>query len=86
MHKRGISETVSVVLLLVVIATASYFALSESSKRIIDNEKTVTDTLEIKGSQIQELLSVITINTTLGNTTLEILNYGTKNIVIDRVF
>jgi flagellin-like protein len=86
MRRRGISEVVSVVLLLAVIAAASYFALSESSKRTIDNERTVTDIIEIKGSQIQELLSVITVNTTPQNTTLEILNYGTKNIIIDRVF
>jgi flagellin-like protein len=86
MHRRGISEVVSVVLLLAVIATASYFALSGSSKRTIENERTVSDAIEIKGTQIQELLSVITVNTTLQNTTLEILNYGTKNIIIDKIF
>ncbi len=86
MRRRGISEAVSAVLLLAVIATVSYFALSGASKKTIDAERTVSDILEIKGSQIQELLSVISKNVSAENITLELLNYGHRNIIIEQVF
>jgi len=73
-------------MLLAVIATVSYFALSGASKKTIDAERTVTDVIELKGSQVQELLSVISKNASPGSITLELLNYGKKDITIERVF
>jgi hypothetical protein len=73
-------------MLLAVIATVSYFALSGSSKKTIDAERTVVDAIELKGSQVQELLSVISKNASPGSITLELLNYGKKDIVIEKVF
>jgi hypothetical protein len=86
MRRRAISEAVSAVLLLAVIATASYFALSSSTKTTLEDERTITETIRLKGSQVQELLSVISTNSLPDNVTVEILNYGTREIVIERVF
>jgi hypothetical protein len=86
MKRCGVSEAVSAVLLLAVIAAASYFALNWSAKNTIANEKSVTDAIELKGHQLQELVSVISAAASSGNTTVELLNYGTDDIVIDKVF
>lgn len=86
MQRRGISEAVSVVMLLAVIATASYFALNGSVKKITELESSVADSIKLKGAQVQELLSVISVERTLVGTSLELINYGPKEITIDRVF
>ncbi|MEM4391326.1 MAG: hypothetical protein QXG67_00875 [Candidatus Nitrosotenuis sp.] len=80
--RRGVSEAVAAVLLLVVIATASFFALSNSTKNIEDNSVSVSDALERKGEQALELVSVISRDVSPNKTTLELLNYGTRNIRI----
>jgi hypothetical protein len=85
MHRRGISEAVTAVLLLAVIATVSYFALGGSIKRTIDNERTITDAISLKGFQVQELISIISTKIT-DTTTLELINYGPNDIIIDKVF
>lgn len=73
-------------MLLAVIATVSYFALSGSSKKTIDAERTVADVIEVKGSQVQELLAVISKNASPNSITLELLNYGKRDIIVERVF
>jgi hypothetical protein len=85
MHRRGISEAVTAVLLLAVIATVSYFALGGSVKRTIDNERTITDAISLKGFQVQELISIISTKIT-DTTTFELINYGPNDIIIDKVF
>lgn len=82
MQRRGISEAVSVVLLLAVIATASYFALNGSTKKTTESERSVAETIALKGTQAQELLAVISKNTT-DEIAFEILNYGPKEIVVE---
>jgi hypothetical protein len=86
MRRRGISEAVSAILLLAVIATASYFALNGTTKRTIDEERTISDAIELKGSQIRELLSVISTNISASSISMEILNYGTSDIIVEQVF
>jgi hypothetical protein len=80
--RRGVSEAVAAVLLLVVIATASFFALSNSVKNTEDNSMSVSDALERKGEQALELVSVISKDVSQNKMTLELLNYGTRNIRI----
>lgn len=86
MQKRGISEAVSVMMLLAVIAIASYFALNGSSKTTIELERSVVDAIEQKGSQTQELVSIIFVEKNLDGISLELINYGQKKITIDKVF
>jgi hypothetical protein len=70
------------VLLLAVIAAASFFALSNSAKNTEENSMSVSDALERKGEQALELISVISKDVTQNKMTLELLNYGTRNIRI----
>jgi hypothetical protein len=77
---------VSAVLLLAVVAAVSYLALSGSTQRTVDTQRSVADLIEQKGSQVQELLSVISRDTSANKVTLEIMNYGIKSIIIDKVF
>lgn len=76
----------SAVLLLAVVAAVSYLALSGSTQRTVDTQRSVADLIEQKGSQVQELLSVISRDTSANKVTLEIMNYGIKSIIIDKVF
>jgi hypothetical protein len=83
--RRAISEVIAATLLIAVIASTSFLALNSTSKKIIENQNSVADTLEIKGGQIQELLSIIS-KKSVGNTiTAELLNYGLKDITITAV-
>ena len=83
--RRAISEVIAVILLIAVIATASFLALNGASKKTIEKQHSVADTLEFKGSQIQELLSIISKKSVGNTTTVELLNYGLKDITITEV-
>ena len=83
--RRAVSEVIAVILLIAVIATASFLALNGASKKTIEKQHSVEDMLESKSSQIQEMLSIIS-KKSIGNiTTVELLNYGLKNITITEV-
>ncbi|MFY9301236.1 MAG: hypothetical protein WAO91_08615 [Candidatus Nitrosotenuis sp.] len=86
MGKRGISEIVASILLIAVIATASFLAVTVSSKQIMESKTTVSEALHEKGVQIQELVSVITSKADSKKISLELLNYGMKEIIVDDVF
>lgn len=85
-NRRGVSEVIATILLMAVIATVSFLALNNSSKQTMENEKTVTEALYEKSTQIQELLSVIGHKTNSGKIQLELFNYGLKEIILDGVF
>lgn len=80
--RRAISEVVAATLLIAVIATASFLALNGASKKTIENQNSVADALEFKGSQIQELLSIISKKSAVNAITVELLNYGLKDIIV----
>jgi flagellin-like protein len=83
--RRAISEVIAVILLIAVIATASFLALNGASKKTIEKQHSVDDMLEFKSSQIQEMLSIIS-KKSIGNiTTVELLNYGLKDITVTEV-
>jgi flagellin-like protein len=83
--KRGISEVVASILLIAVISTASFLAVTASSKQILEKKTTVSEALHEKGTQIQELVSVITSKADSGKISFELLNYGIKEITVDDV-
>lgn len=83
--RRGVGEVVAVVLLMAVIATASVLALGAASRQTLDAERTVADAIHDKGSQIQELLSVLQQDTQSDKIRLEIFNYGLRDIVLEAV-
>ncbi len=85
MPRRGISEVVASILLVAVVAVASFLAVNTSTKQIAENEKTVEETLSEKGMQIQELLSVISSREVPSKIIIEMINYGIKDIVLDSV-
>ncbi|MBI5146739.1 MAG: hypothetical protein HZA84_05915 [Thaumarchaeota archaeon] len=83
--RRAISEVIAATLLIAVVATASFLALNGASKKTIETQHSVADALELRGNQIQELLSIIS-KKSVGNTiTIELLNYGLKDIIITAV-
>lgn len=83
--RRTIGEVIAATLLIAVVATASFLALNGASKKITESQYSVADALELKRMQIQELLSIIS-KKSVGNTiTVELLNYGLKDIVIAEV-
>ncbi|MGI0004297.1 MAG: hypothetical protein ACREAX_03265 [Candidatus Nitrosotenuis sp.] len=85
MSRRGISEIVASILLITVVATVSFLAVNVSTKQITENEKTITEALHEKSTQIQELMSVLSSKTNSNKIILEIINYGMKEITLDSV-
>ncbi|MGQ0771730.1 MAG: hypothetical protein ACT4NT_03035 [Nitrososphaerota archaeon] len=83
--RRATSEVVAAMLMFTVIATASFLAVSISSKQTLENEKTITEALHEKNTQIQELVSVISQKTQPNKIVLEMINYGLKEITIQKV-
>lgn len=83
--RRAIGEVIAVTLLIAVVATASFLALNGASKKTIEAQHSVADALELKRMQIQELLTIIS-KKSVGNTiTVELLNYGLKDIIITEI-
>jgi flagellin-like protein len=85
MCRRGISEVIASILLVATIAVASLLAATTSSKQITESEKTIEEELSNKAAQIQELLGVISAKTASDKISLEIINYGLKEIVLESV-
>lgn len=83
--RRAISEIVAVTIMLAVIATASFLALNNASKRINESQQSIHDALESKGSQVQEAISIISKESTSNVITVELLNYGLKDITVTEV-
>ena len=84
-RRRAISEVVAATLLIAVIAASSFLALNNASKKIIENQHSVYDALESKGSQIQEVISIISKKSVGNAITVELLNYGLKDITVTEV-
>lgn len=83
--RRAISEVIAATFLIAVVATASFLALNGASKKILDAQHSVEDALELKGRQIQELLSIISKKSVRDMITVELVNYGLKDIVIAEI-
>ena len=83
--RRAVSEVVAAIILLTVIAASSFLALNNTSKQIMENQRSVHDTLELKGSQILEAISIISKKSAGNAITVELLNYGLKDIMITEV-
>ncbi|HSA97535.1 MAG TPA: hypothetical protein VLF17_00450 [Candidatus Nitrosotenuis sp.] len=83
--RRAIGEVVSATILIAVIAASSFLALNNASKKIIENQYSIHDALESKSSQIQEVISIISKKSVGNAITVELLNYGLKDIVITEV-
>lgn len=86
MKRRGVSEVVSAVMLLAVMATVSFYALGNSVSNTAEHKLSISNTLEQKGKQNLELLAVITESISQDQITLELINYGTREFLIDAVF
>lgn len=83
--RRGVSEVVAATILLAVIAATSFLALNSVSKKITEGQNSVHDTLESKGRQIQEAVSIISKKSAGNAITLELLNYGPRDIAVTEV-
>jgi hypothetical protein len=85
-NRRGISEAVSAIVLLAVVAVVSFYALSNSAKSTTDHGLSISDAMEQKGMRTRELLTIISKNIMEDQTILELINYGTKEFLLDKVF
>lgn len=83
--RRGISEVVSATLLLAVMAAVSFYALGNSVTSAGIYESSISEALEQRGMRSQELLAVITKDTSHNMIALELLNYGTGTLLVDAV-
>ncbi|WKT57204.1 hypothetical protein QVH35_07115 [Candidatus Nitrosotenuis chungbukensis] len=83
--RRAVSEVIAATLLIAVVATASFLAISGASKKTAETQHSVADALELKGRQVQELLSIISKKSAGDTITIELLNYGLKDIIITDV-
>ncbi len=83
--RRAISEVIAATFLIAVVAAASFLALNGASKKILDAQHSVEDALELKGSQVQESLSIISKKSVRDMITVELVNYGLKDIVIAEI-
>lgn len=83
--RRAVSEVVAATILLAVIAASSFVALNNTSKKITEGQHSVHDALESKSSQIQETISIISKRSTGNAITLELLNYGPRDITVTEV-
>lgn len=86
MNRRAISEAVSAVMLLGVVASVSFLALDGSVTNITDHETAAVGAMEQRGARVQELLSIISQNVLTDQVVVELINYGMYNITISSVF
>lgn len=85
-ERRGISEAVSAIVLLAVVAAVSFYTMNNSTTKTIDHGLSVSDAMAQKGIRSQELLSIIAKHIMEDKMILELINYGTKEFLVDKVF
>lgn len=73
-------------MLLGVVAGSSFVALSGATKSIEREESSIADSIRARADQLQELVSVISKKMSPDGITVEIINYGTRNITILQAF
>jgi len=83
---RGISEILSVVILIMAVVASMTIYVSLSRERIFVNMISVGEALKNSENKATELLTKILVTKTGKNSTAYIINYGFKNVTIAKVF
>ena len=83
--RRGISEILSVVILIMVVVASMAIYVSLSRERIFVNMVSVGEALKSSEDKATELLAKVLVTKTAKNSTAYIINYGFKNVTIAKV-
>jgi len=83
--RRGISEIISVVILIMAVVASTAIYVSLSRERIFVNMVSVGEALKSSEDKATELLAKILVTKTAKNSTAYIINYGFKNVTIAKV-
>jgi hypothetical protein len=82
---RGISEILSVIILIVAVVASMAIYTSLSKERMFANMLSVSDALKTSEDRSAELLAKVWFTRTSNNATAYIINYGFKNVTIANV-
>ncbi|MEM2760581.1 MAG: hypothetical protein QXU32_04150 [Nitrososphaerales archaeon] len=83
--RKGLSEILSAVILIMVVVTGTAIYVSLSRERIFGNMVSVSEALQSSNDKATELLTKILVTKTAKNSTAYIINYGFNNVTIAKV-
>ncbi|MGH9933620.1 MAG: archaellin/type IV pilin N-terminal domain-containing protein [Nitrososphaerales archaeon] len=83
--RRGISEILSAVILIMVVVASMAIYVSLSRERIFVNTLSVGEALKNSEDKATELITKILVTKTEQNSTAYLINYGFKNVTIAKV-
>lgn len=83
--RRGISEILSVTILIVAVVASMAIYTSLSKERIFANVLSVSDALKTSEDRSAELLAKVWFTRTSNNATAYIINYGFNNVTIANI-
>lgn len=85
MERKGISEALSVILILVVTTVIFSSVALYANQQLALSRDTASLTIENSKERVGELLSIIRATENLTHTKILVVNYGEKDIVVDRI-
>jgi len=83
--RRGISEILSAIILIMVVVASMTIYVSLSRERIFVNTLSVGEALKNSEDKAAELITKILVTKTEQNSTAYLINYGFKNVTIAKV-
>jgi flagellin-like protein len=84
--RRGISEILSAVILIMAVVASMVIYVSLSRERLFVNTFSVSEVLKNSEDKATELITKVLITKTEKNSTAYLINYGFKNVTISKVF
>ncbi|CDI05658.1 archaellin/type IV pilin N-terminal domain-containing protein [Candidatus Nitrosotenuis uzonensis] len=89
MMRRGISELISVVLVIVIVISGMGFYVIVSQQRILGDALSVKEAIVLSEHRISELIEQVNmhrVRNTVDYSVTHLFNYGTKDIMISTIF
>lgn len=80
--RKGISEILSAVILIIVVVSGMAIYTALSQERIFENMLSVNEVLKKSEDKAAELITNISVTRTKDNTTAYLMNYGSTNVTI----
>ena len=84
--RRGISEILSAIILIMAVVASMAIYVSLSRERIFVNTFSVSEALKNSEDKATELITKVLVTKTEQNSTAYLINYGFKNVTIAKVF
>lgn len=83
--RKGISEILSIIILIVAVVASMAIYTSLSRERIFANTISISEALKSSEDKATQLLTTILVTKTDKNSTAYIMNYGFNNVTISKV-